>query len=133
MEVLKTFFAKKILHNRVQLRKELHAFVMDTGTSLLYRLLKFDELYLKIRAAGDSMDDDEKLVFLLGSLSSDFDNMVRIFEAHSNVTLLDAKEMLRREYDTPFGRETRNKSISRRMIIAKHLDAFTRIDDTLDK
>ena len=96
-------------------------------------LLKFDELCLKLRAAGDSMDDDEQLVLLLGSLSSEYDDMVRIIEAHSNVTLLDAKEMLRREYDTPFGRETRNKSISRRMIIAKHLDAFTRIDDTLDK
>uniref|UniRef100_A0AAV1USC1 Uncharacterized protein n=1 Tax=Peronospora matthiolae TaxID=2874970 RepID=A0AAV1USC1_9STRA len=63
-------------------------------------LLKFDELCLKLRAAGDSMDDDEKLVLLLGSLSSEIDDMVRIIEAHSNVTLLDAKEMLRREYDT---------------------------------
>ncbi|CAI5708035.1 unnamed protein product [Peronospora farinosa] len=99
-EVLKTFFAKKNLHNRVQLRKELHEFVMETGASLMDHLLKFDELCLKLGAAGDSMDDDEKLVLLLGSLSSEYDDMVRIIEAHSNVTLLDAKEMLRREYDT---------------------------------
>ncbi|CAI5722170.1 unnamed protein product [Peronospora effusa] len=99
-EVLKTFFAKKNLHNRVQLRKELHEFVMETGASLMDHLLKFDELCLKLGAAGDSMDDDEKLVLLLGSLSSEYDDMVRIIEVHSNVTLLDAKEMLRREYDT---------------------------------
>ncbi|CAI5734061.1 unnamed protein product [Peronospora farinosa] len=99
-EVLKTFFAKKNLHNRVQLRKELHEFVMETGASLMDHLLKFDELCLKLGAAGDIMDDDEKIVLLLGSLSSEYDDMVRIIEAHSNVTLLDAKEMLRREYDT---------------------------------
>uniref|UniRef100_A0AAV1T9V0 Polyprotein n=1 Tax=Peronospora matthiolae TaxID=2874970 RepID=A0AAV1T9V0_9STRA len=99
-EVLQTFFTKKNLHKRVQLRKQLHEFVMETGTSLMDHLLKFDELCLKLRAAGDSMDDDEKLVLLLGSLSSEYDDMVRIIDAHSNVTLLDAKEMLRREYDT---------------------------------
>uniref|UniRef100_A0AAV1V986 CCHC-type domain-containing protein n=1 Tax=Peronospora matthiolae TaxID=2874970 RepID=A0AAV1V986_9STRA len=99
-EVLKTFFAKRNLQNRVQLRKELHKFVMETGTNLIDHLLKFYELCLKLRAAGDSMDDDEKLIFLLGSLSSEYDDMVRIIEAHSNVTLRDEKEMLRREYDT---------------------------------
>ena len=99
-EVLKTFFAKKNLHNRVKLRKEVHEFVMETGASLMDHLLKFDELCLNLGAAGDSMNDDEKLVLLLGSLSSDYADMVRIIEAHSNVTLLDAKEMLRREYDT---------------------------------
>ena len=100
-EVLKTFFAKKNLYNRVQLRKELHEFVMETGTNLMDHLLKFDELCLKLRAAGDSTDDDdEKLVLLLGSLSSDYDDMVRIIAADSIASLLDAKEMLRREHDT---------------------------------
>ena len=46
------------------------------------------------------MGDDEKLILVLGNLSSEYDDMVRIIEAHSKVTLLDAKEMLRREYDT---------------------------------
>ena len=73
---------------------------METGASLMGHLQKFDELCLKLRAAGDSMDDYEKLVLLLESLSSDYDDMVRIIEAHSSVTFLDAKEMLRREYDT---------------------------------
>uniref|UniRef100_A0AAV1T3D6 Polyprotein n=1 Tax=Peronospora matthiolae TaxID=2874970 RepID=A0AAV1T3D6_9STRA len=80
--------------------EELREFVMEIGTNLMDHLLKFDELCLKNRAAGDSMDDNEKLVLLLESLSSEYDDMVRIIEAHSNVTLLDVKEMLRREYDT---------------------------------
>ena len=73
---------------------------MDTGTSLMDHLMKFDEMCIKLRAAGDSTDDDEKLVLLLGSLSSDYDDMVRIIAADSIVSLLDAKEMLRREHDT---------------------------------
>lgn len=73
---------------------------METGTSLMCHLLKIDELCLNLRASGDSMDDDENLVLLLESLSSEHDDMVRMIEAHSNVTLLDAKEMLRRDYDT---------------------------------
>ena len=54
---------------------------METGVSLMDHLLNFDELYRKLRAAGDSMDDDEKLVLLLGSLLSEYDDMVRIIEA----------------------------------------------------
>ena len=101
-EVSKTFFAKKNLLNRVQLRKELHEFVMETGVSLMDHLLNFDELYRKLRAAGDSMDDDEKLVLLLGSLLSEYDDMVRIIEAQKRCSAgrMDAKEMIRREYDT---------------------------------
>lgn len=73
---------------------------METGASLMDHLLNLDELCLKLRAAGDSIDDDEQLVLFLGSLSSEYDYMVRIIKVHSNVTLLEAKEMLRREYDT---------------------------------
>ena len=58
-EVLKTFFAKKNLHNRVQLRNQLHEFVMQIGAGLMDLLLKFDELCLKLRATGDNMDDEE--------------------------------------------------------------------------
>ena len=75
---------------------------METGVSLMDHLLNFDELYRKLRAAGDSMDDDEKLVLLLGSLLSEYDDMVRIIEAQKRCSAgrMDAKEMIRREYDT---------------------------------
>ena len=97
-EMLRLFFAKQNLHNRVQLRKQLSDFELETGGDLMAHLLRFEELYLKLSAAGERIDDDEKLVVLLGSLPEDYDAMVRIIEATSGVTLLDAKGMLRREH-----------------------------------
>ena len=44
---------------------------MKTGKSLMVHLLKFDELWLKLRTVDDSMNNDEKLVLLLESLSSE--------------------------------------------------------------
>jgi hypothetical protein len=68
-------------------------------------LMRFDELCLKLAAAGEIIRDDEKLVVLLGSLPQEYDAMVRIIEATTGATLLSAKEMLRREYETLQKRE----------------------------
>ncbi|KAE8886212.1 hypothetical protein PF005_g15403 [Phytophthora fragariae] len=90
-EMLREFFVKQNLHNRFQLRKQLHEFQMTSGTDLMDHLLKFDDLCLRLSAVGDKLNDDEKLVILLGSLSSEYDTMLKIIEAHSSVTLMDAK------------------------------------------
>ncbi|CEG42424.1 uncharacterized protein PHALS_12702 [Plasmopara halstedii] len=74
MEMLRLFFAKQNMHNRVQLRKQLSDFELETGGDLIAYLMQFD-------------------------LSEDYDSMVRIIEATSGVTLLDVKEMLRREHE----------------------------------
>lgn len=42
---------------------------------------------------------------LLGSLSAEYDNMVKIIESKGSVSLLEAKEMLRREYESLQRRE----------------------------
>jgi hypothetical protein len=100
-EILRAFFAKQNLHNRVQLRKQRSDFELEEGGNLMDHLMQFDELCLKLAAAGEIIRDDEKLVVLLGSLPREYDAMVRIIEA----TLLSAKEMLRREYETLQKRE----------------------------
>ncbi|KAE9107495.1 hypothetical protein PF010_g12242 [Phytophthora fragariae] len=104
-ETLRGFFVKQNLHNRVQLRKQLHEFEMSTGDDLMQHLMQFDELCLRLSAVGDVVAEDERLVILLGSLPQDYDGMVKIIEAHGNMTLLEAKEMLRREYETIQKRE----------------------------
>ncbi|GMF15576.1 unnamed protein product [Phytophthora lilii] len=104
-EMLKNFFSKKNLHNRVQLRKQLHEFSMESGADLMEHMLNFDELCLKLSAAGDNVSEDEKMAILLGSLPSEYDAMVRIIETQSETTLLDTKEMLRREFETLQKRE----------------------------
>lgn len=99
-EILRRFFVNQNLHNRVQLRKRLHDFKMNDGDNLMDHLLHFDDLCLRLSAVGDSLQDDERLVILLGSLPRDYDGMIKIIEARGNVNLLEAKEMLRREYES---------------------------------
>lgn len=43
---------------------------------------------------------------LLGSLSSEYDGMVKIVENNKNLTLAETKEMLRREYEASQANES---------------------------
>nr|CCA16049.1 putative polyprotein [Albugo laibachii Nc14] len=104
-ETLRSFFVKQSLHNRVQLRKQFHEFEMVPGTNLIDHLMSFDELCLRLLAVGDTLNKDEELVILLGSVSQEYETMVKIIEDHGNVTLLEAKEMLRWEFETLQKRE----------------------------
>ncbi|TMW55192.1 hypothetical protein Poli38472_013954 [Pythium oligandrum] len=97
--ILERYFVKRNLHNRVNLRKKLHELRMAQGEDISEHMLKFDDLVMAMEAIGDLMEEDEKLVVLLGSVSSDYDGIVRIIENKPNVDLLEAKEMLRREYE----------------------------------
>ncbi|KAE8908337.1 hypothetical protein PF005_g24995 [Phytophthora fragariae] len=104
-ETLRGFFVKQTLHNRVQLRKELHAFALGQGEDLMKHIVRFDDLCSRLAAVGETVSEDERLVILLGSLPPEYDAMVRIIEAHGKMTLLDAKEMLRREFEVVKKRE----------------------------
>ncbi|GMF31514.1 unnamed protein product [Phytophthora fragariaefolia] len=96
------------MNREFQLRKPLHEFQM----TLSDHLLKFDDLCLRLSADGDKLNDDEKLVILLGSLSSEYDAMVNIIEAHSSVTLMNVKGMLRRESETLKKREKQEEAFN---------------------
>ncbi|GMF82113.1 unnamed protein product [Phytophthora fragariaefolia] len=96
-EILRAFFVKQSLHNRVQLRKQLHEFTLSSGGDLMGHIVRFDDICSRLAAVGEIMSEDEKVVILLGSLPQEYDAMVRIIEASERVTLLDAKEMLRPE------------------------------------
>lgn len=98
-ETLKNFFVQRNVHNRIQLRRELHEFKMAKGGNALDHLMKFDELCQTMAAIGDTLDDSEQLVILLGSLSEDFDQIVKIMENMSGIDVFTAKEKIRREYD----------------------------------
>ena len=62
-------------------------------------ILKFDELCMSMQAIGDEVPRDEQLVILLGSLSNEYDQIVKIIENMGEMDLFLAKEMLRREYE----------------------------------
>ena len=98
-EILKNFFIRRSIHNRVQMRRQLHEFKMVKGSSLMNHLMKFDELCESMSAIGDYVDPEEQLVILLGSVSEEYDPTVKIIENMQGMDIFRAKEMLRREYD----------------------------------
>ncbi|GMF31110.1 unnamed protein product [Phytophthora fragariaefolia] len=108
-ETLREFFVKQTLHNRVQLRKELHAFALGQVEDLMKHIVRFDDLCSRLAAVGETVSEDERLVILLGSLPPEYDAMVRIIEAHGKMTLLEAKEMLRREFEVVKKREEKEQ------------------------
>ena len=61
--------------------------------------LRFDELCMTMQAVGQEISPDEHLVILLGSLTRDYDPIVKIIENMPGMTLFHAKEMLRRKYE----------------------------------
>ena len=99
-DTLRSFFVQQNLHNKVHLRKKLSKVQLEEGGNLMNHLMQFDELCLKLVAVGETIGDNEKLVILLGSLPQEYDMLIPIIEATSGVTLMGAKEMLRREYET---------------------------------
>ncbi|CEG48566.1 polyprotein [Plasmopara halstedii] len=98
-EMLRAFFVKQSLHKRAQLRKELHVFSLGTGGDLMKYIMTLDDLSSRMTAIGEVAPEDEKLVVSPGSLSQEYDAIIRIIEAHETVTLLDTKEMLCREFE----------------------------------
>jgi hypothetical protein len=54
---------------------------------------------MSMAAVGDLLSNEEKLVILLGSLNDQYDTVIKIIENTTNIDLLDAKEMLRREHE----------------------------------
>ncbi|DAZ97531.1 TPA: hypothetical protein N0F65_003017 [Lagenidium giganteum] len=78
---------------------------MARGDNLMAHLMKVVDLCLRLAAVGDLLGDNEKLVILLGSLSSDYDGMIKIIQTQKSVTLMEPKELLRREFKTLTKRE----------------------------
>ena len=61
--------------------------------------LKFDELCMSTQAIGDEVAHDEQLVILLGSLSDEYDQIVKVIKNMRYIDLFQAKEMLRLEHE----------------------------------
>uniref|UniRef100_M4B7P0 CCHC-type domain-containing protein n=1 Tax=Hyaloperonospora arabidopsidis (strain Emoy2) TaxID=559515 RepID=M4B7P0_HYAAE len=98
-DILKTFFLRQSMHNRVQLQRQPHEFKLANGGSIMDHFLRFDELCMIMQAIGQEISPDEHLVIPLRSLTRDYDPIVKIIENMPGMTLFHAKEILRREYD----------------------------------
>uniref|UniRef100_A0AAV1UMZ6 Polyprotein n=1 Tax=Peronospora matthiolae TaxID=2874970 RepID=A0AAV1UMZ6_9STRA len=67
-DILKTFLLRQSVHNRVQLRWQIHEFKVTKGGSKMDHFLRFDELCMTLQAVREEPSQDEHLIILLGSL-----------------------------------------------------------------
>ena len=104
-EILRNFFLRNSVHKRVGNRPKLHELKMKKGTDLMEHFFEFDEMCMKMQASGESMNLDDQLIILLGSLSDDYDIIVKIIVNTQGMDLFTAKEMLLREYEGIFRKE----------------------------
>ena len=72
---------------------------MQEGENVMEHFLKFDGLCMIMQAIGDEILHHELLGILLGSLSNEYDHIIKIVENIQDIDLFRAKEMLRREYE----------------------------------
>ena len=86
--ILKSFFLRRSIHNRVQMRRQLHEFKMQKEGSVMDHFLKFDELCMSVQAIGDEVAHDERLVILRGSLSDEYYQIVKIIGNIKDTDLL---------------------------------------------
>nr|CCA17199.1 putative polyprotein [Albugo laibachii Nc14] len=105
-DILKKFFLRRSLHNIIQKKRELHEFKMKKGGSVMDRFLRFDELCVSTQAIGAFIALDEQLVVLLGSMSEDFDQIIKIMENVPGMDMFQAKEMLLRESESISAKES---------------------------
>ena len=93
-------FVRRNTHNRIQIRRQVHEFKMEKGGNALEHLMKFEEICTRMAAIGDNLNQDEQIILLLGSLSDEYDSIVKIIENIPNMDMLQAKEMIQREYES---------------------------------
>nr|CCA27191.1 putative polyprotein [Albugo laibachii Nc14] len=104
-QILHNFHLRRNIHNRVQKKKELYEFKLGKGGNVMNHFQQFEDLCLSMEALGSYKDEEEKLVFLLGSLSEDYDQMMKIIENSQGIDILQAKKMIRREYEIMIKKE----------------------------
>nr|CCA24687.1 putative polyprotein [Albugo laibachii Nc14]CCA26369.1 putative polyprotein [Albugo laibachii Nc14] len=98
-EILRSFHLRRNIHNRIQKKKELHQFKLVKNGDIMHHSQNFDYLCLSMEALGDGISEDEKLVILLGSLSDEYDQISKIIGDIQGIDILQAKDMLRREFE----------------------------------
>ncbi|KAE9332807.1 hypothetical protein PR003_g14330, partial [Phytophthora rubi] len=103
---LREFYNRTTLHNRVTMTRRLHEFKMDDGASMSKHLDAFDELVVGLQTMGEPVDEARQLVVLLSSLPVEFELISSIIENAKDITLIEVKEKLLKEYERLVKKDT---------------------------
>ncbi|KAG2773013.1 Copia protein [Phytophthora cactorum] len=96
---LRDFYNRMTRHNRVSMTRRLHEFKMEDGVTMAKHLDNFDELVVGLQTLGEPLDEARQLVILLSSLPTEYELISSIVENSKDVTLIEVKERLLKEYE----------------------------------
>ncbi|OWZ01945.1 Integrase, catalytic core protein [Phytophthora megakarya] len=105
------FYNRTTMHNRMAMTRRLHEFKMEGESTMAGHLDKFDELIVGLQTLGEPLDDSRQLVILLSSLPAEYELIVSIVENSKDVTLIEAKEKLLKEYERQEKKETSERAL----------------------
>ncbi|OWY95297.1 polyprotein [Phytophthora megakarya] len=105
------FYNRTTMHNRVTMTHRLHEFKMEDGSTMARHLDKFVELFVGLQTLGESLDDSRQLVILLSSLPTEFELIASIEENNKDVTLIEVKDKLIKEYERQQKKEISERAL----------------------
>uniref|UniRef100_A0AAV1UBQ4 Polyprotein n=1 Tax=Peronospora matthiolae TaxID=2874970 RepID=A0AAV1UBQ4_9STRA len=108
--ILRDFYNRTTLHNRVEMTRRLHEFKMENGSTMSKHLDAFDELVVGLQTLGEPVDDSRQLVVLLSSLPTDYELISSIVENSKDITLIEVKEKLLKQHERLQRKETTEKA-----------------------
>uniref|UniRef100_A0AAV1UY43 Polyprotein n=1 Tax=Peronospora matthiolae TaxID=2874970 RepID=A0AAV1UY43_9STRA len=79
--------------------RRLHQFKMESVLTMTEHLDDFDELIVGLQTLGEPVDEARQLVLLKSSLPSEYDIDSAIVENAKDVSLIEVKEKLLKEYE----------------------------------
>ncbi|OWZ04219.1 Integrase, catalytic core protein [Phytophthora megakarya] len=96
---LLSFYNRTTMHNRVTMTRRLHEFKMEDGSTMARHLGTFGELIVGLQTLDELLDDSRQLIIRLSSLPAEYGLIVSIVKNSKDVTLIEAKEKLLKEYE----------------------------------
>ena len=86
---LKSQFQKKTWANKLVLRHKLHFLHLKKGESVQEHIKKITEIFNELAAIEAPMDEEDRVVQLLASLSKSYDTLVTALEANEKVPSME--------------------------------------------
>ena len=82
-------FQKKSWGNKLELRRRLYSLKMKEGEPVQDHIRKMIEVFEKLAVIGDPLEEEDQVVYLLGSLPESFDMLVTALEVNADVPKMD--------------------------------------------
>ena len=82
---LQDTFQKKSWANKFRLKRKLYSLKLKPGDDLQVHLKTFVEIFEELAVIGDPIQDDDRVISLLASLSDDYSTLVTVLEAMEKV------------------------------------------------